>query len=326
VVANILSGAAAEGMNPDALRDAAGLRSIDLDDPDARVPLWAEVALWHLIAKRAADPGIAVRIGAAVTARHWGLAGYAMYYSATLGAALRRLVRYSRVLNDAIELRFEELSDTYIALGELPQEPGLGLPYAVGFRVAMLLSLCREITRAEIVPAEIALAFDPPRATLGYRRFFRCPLHFSQPLSRITFVKRDLDLSIPTGDETLAGYLSEHAERVLRTLVVGASLREQVRSAVWSVLSDGPPTLHTIASIVRLSPRTLQRRLASEGTTLRREVEYIREQMAVTALRERTMAIDEVAFILGYSEPSTFYRSFKRWTGRTPSHYRATAA
>jgi len=325
VVANMLSGAAAVGMSPDTLRDAAGLGRVDLDHPDARVPLWVEVALWQLIAKRTADPAIAIRMGAAVTPRQWGLAGYAMYYSSTLGVALHRLVRYVRILNDAIELRLEEPSDAQVALAQLAQEPGMGLAYAVSYRTAQFLGLCRRITRSEVVPAEVAFAFDLPSGTLEYHRFFRCPLRFSQPHSLVILARRDLDLPIPTGDETLAGYLSENAERVLRTLLTGTSMRDRVRSAVWAVLSDGPPTLHHIASLVHVTPRTLQRRLAAQGTTLHREIEHIREQMALTVLRERATPIDEVAFILGYSEPSTFYRSFKRWTGRTPRQYRAAA-
>ena len=67
--------------------------------------------------------------------------------------------------------------------------------------------------------------------------------------------------------------------------------------------------------------RTLQRRLAAEGTSLQREVEQIRKVMAIAVLRDRSVAIEDVAFLLGYSEPSTFFRSFKRWTGFTPRHF-----
>ncbi|HVO34223.1 MAG TPA: helix-turn-helix transcriptional regulator, partial [Gemmatimonadales bacterium] len=77
-----------------------------------------------------------------------------------------------------------------------------------------------------------------------------------------------------------------------------------------------------IASALRLPPRTLQRHLAGEGTNLHQEVEHIRKQMAIATLCERAIPIEEVAFLLGYEESSTFYRSFKRWTGKTPHQYR----
>ena len=142
----------------------------------------------------------------------------------------------------------------------------------------------------------------------------------------MVFATRDLDLPVPGGDETLAGYLSESAERALRKLFAGTSIKERVRSAIWAELSEGPPTLRRTASVLHLPPRTLQRHLAAEGTTLRREIERIREHMAIATLRERTVPIEEVAFILGYTEASTFYRSFRRWTGKTPRQYRRGAA
>ena len=72
-----------------------------------------------------------------------------------------------------------------------------------------------------------------------------------------------------------------------------------------------------------MPPRTLQRRLAEEGTSLHREVEEIRKGMAMALIKDRTVSIDEVAFLLGYPEPSTLFRSFKRWTGTTPRLHRS---
>ena len=326
VVANILTGAAQAGLRRDALLEAAGLGAVDFSDPDARVPSWAEVALWQLVAQREPDPGVGIRMAAGVPARHWGLLGYAISYSAALGAALRRLARYSRILNEAVQFRLEETTQQHVAIAQYLSDLGLALPHAVSYRFASLVGASRGITRAEIVPSEIAFTFGQPSTTLEYQRFFRCPLRFSQPESKITFAKRDLDLPVPGGDETLAGYLSESAERALRTLFAGTTIKERVRSAIWAALSEGPPTLHRTASVLHLPPRTLQRHLAAEGTTLRREIEHIRKQMAIATLRERLVPIEEVAFILGYTEASTFYRSFRRWTGKTPSQYRAAAA
>jgi AraC-like DNA-binding protein len=87
-------------------------------------------------------------------------------------------------------------------------------------------------------------------------------------------------------------------------------------------LADGRPTVERIASAVGLTPRTLQRRLAQEGTSVHQEVEAIRKAMAMAMLRDREISIDEIAFLLGYAEPSTLFRLFKRWTGMTPREYR----
>ena len=326
VVASILSGAALAGLRRDELVEAAGLGAVDFSNPDARVPAWAEVALWQLVAQREPDPGVGIRMAAGVPTRQWGLLGYAISYSSTLGAALRRLARYWRILSEAVQFRLEETTQHHVAIAQCLSDVGMALPHAVSFRFAAVVGACRGITRAELLPSEVAFTFAQPDSTLEYQRFFRCPLHFDQPESRVTFAKRDLDLPVPGGDETLAGYLSESAERALRKLCAGTSIRERVRSAIWAELSEGPPTLRRTASALHLPPRTLQRHLAAEDTTLRREIDHIRMHMAIATLRERSVPIEEVAFILGYTEASTFYRSFRRWTGKTPRQFRAAAA
>ena len=322
VVTKMLDLAAAEGMNRAALIEAAGLRAVDLTDGDARVPVSTQIALWGLIAKGVSDPGFGVRGGASVKVRETGLLGYVISYSATLGAALCRLARYSGILSDAVELTLEERRQ-HVALAPVNPALGFGLPLAVDFRLAALLGLCRQITGVTIVPSEIAFGYEQPSSTLEHRRFFRCPLRFGQPESKVVFLERDLALAVPQGDETLAGYLSEHAEQVLRSLVTGSSISERVRSAIWAAMGDGRPTLERIASALHLPARTLQRRLADEGTSLHREIEEIRKSMAIAMVRDRAISIDEVAFLLGYAEPSTLFRSFKRWTAMTPREFRS---
>src|SRR3954462_5068299 len=100
VPAMMIEHAVAEGMDRQALIHGAGLTGVDLSDGDARVSIATQVALWQLLAKGLSDPGFGVRAGASVQVRKAGLLGYIMAYSATLGAALGRLAKYSRILND----------------------------------------------------------------------------------------------------------------------------------------------------------------------------------------------------------------------------------
>jgi len=249
-----------------------------------------------------------------------------MYYSATLGAALRRLVRYSRIVLDVVRSDLETPDRQHVAITVSPPAHGARLPFAVDAALAFIVGSCRQVTGVDLAPFEIAFSHDQPANTEEHRRFFRCPLRFSRPASRVVLLERDLALPIARGDETLAGYLDNHADEVLRTLVTGSSVREQARSAIWALLSEGRPTLPRVAAALRMPPRTLQRRLAREGTSLHAEIEHIRKTMATAALRDPARPIEDIAFVLGYAEPSTFYRSFKRWTGKTPHQHRTAAA
>src|SRR2546423_7438245 len=323
IPARMIDCAVAEGMNRQALVDASGLSGVDLTDGDARVPIAVQVALWQLIAKGLPDPTFGLRVGASFKGREAGLLGYVVAYSSTLAVALERLARYSWVLNDAVHVTLQRQKHS-LAVAETHPEQGEGLRLAVDYRLGALVSVCRQITAAEVAPLEVDFIYPQRGSSLAHQRFFGCPLRFGQPISRVVFGERDLRLPVRHGDETLAAYLTERAEQVLRSLTTGTATRERVRSEIWNVLSEGTPTLSRIASALELPPRTLQRRLADEGTTLQREVEEIRRTMALALLRDASNSTDEVAFLLGYAEPSTLFRSFRRWTGMTPYQYRET--
>ncbi len=322
----MLDFAAEQGLDRQALAAGAGLNRVDLSHADAHVPLATQVALFRLIGRETSDPGFGVKFSTSLGTGDWGLLGYALYHSATLGAALRRLVRYSAIATEAVQFRLEAPNRQHVAIAEGHTALGGGFPIAVDERLTAVLHGVRDITNADVRPVEVCFAYDRPRSTLEHQRFFRCPLRFGQPVSKIVLWERDLQLTVSHGDEQLAGYLSVVAEQVLRTLVSGASFNERVRAAIWTLLSEGPPRLEQVACALHLSARSLQRHLAEEGTSLRAEVEAIRKAMAIAGLQSRDRSIEELAFMLGYSDSGTFYRAVKRWTGQTPQHYRKSVA
>jgi AraC-like DNA-binding protein len=196
---------------------------------------------------------------------------------------------------------------------------------AESYRLAALLAGTRELSGLDIVPTEVTFTYAQPPTITTYSEYFRCPVHFGARTGRVVFRKADLDLAVVKADETLAGYLSKYAEQVLASLVQGETMRHRVHAAIWSLLGDGPPALKQVAGALRMPPRTLQRRLAAERTSLQREIDGIRKIMAIAVLREDSMNVEDVAFLLGYAEPSTFFRAFKRWTGTTPRRFRDAA-
>ena len=323
-VALLIDVGVAAGIRRDLLAAAADAPDEKLRDPDARVPLAAEVALWQTLGKHISDPEFGVRAGQAYRLRPMGLVGYVARFSATLRGALRRVERYGRVFTEAVEFRFEE-GRPEVVLAKTQPALGPGWALAESYRLAAVLQASRDLTGVDIVPTKVTFTYPKPLTTAAHRQNFRCPLHFSGEVASVAFRTSDLDLPIVEADETLAGYLTKYADQVLASLVQGETMRHTVRAVIWSLLGDGPPSLRQGAAALRMSPRTLQRRLAAEGTSVHAEIEEIRKTMAVAVLRDRSISIADVAFLLGYSEPSTFFRSFKRWTGSTPGHFRDAA-
>ena len=310
------------GLDPAELMRAALIDPLDFRDPDARVPFVKILRLWQTIAERQPDPVIGLRLGSAMTVRELGLVGYVMTHSSSLGEALRQLSRYCRIISEAVRIRLVE-SRQSVSL-ELQAHPALDvLRHPVNARLATVLAASREITGTDLTPVAVCLPFPRPRRTRDYARFFRCALRFDQPTTAMIFRREQMRLPVAAADPTLAGYLDELAVGKLRSLAEGQTLIGRVRQAMWSRLSTGTPTLRQIAADLAIGERSLQRRLQADGTSFARLLENLRREVATELLGDRRLAVYELAFLLGYSEPSAFNRAFRRWTGSSPSQYRA---
>jgi AraC-like DNA-binding protein len=124
----------------------------------------------------------------------------------------------------------------------------------------------------------------------------------------------------------LLGRLAPIADEMLRAVAEAERFSSRVRAALARSLEQGRSSVDDVARALAVSPRTLQRRLEEEGTTFGAVCDATRRAAAFEHLRDRRLGIKETAFRLGFSEPSTFYRAFRRWTGDTPANYRRAYA
>ncbi len=311
-----------QGMSREALLDIAGLSPADIANPDSRIKLRSMQKLWHAIIEDQKDPALGLNVGISVEAAKLGLVGYAMFHSRDLRSALLRLAHYMRILSEAVVFRVEESADQTMLVWQLhPSMVALRHPVELG--VALVVTLAREITGIEIVPTSVELPSSRPTSLAPYRAAFRCPVLFDRPVASVAFSRRQMDLPAAATDSTLAGYLDELAAKTLAPLVErDKDVVTAVRSALWAVLTNGRPDLCGIAKEMGISERTLQRRLADEGSSFSVVIDDMRQQLADELLVDRRMAISEVAFLLGYSEPSAFQRAFRRWHGVSPRRFR----
>jgi AraC-like DNA-binding protein len=309
------------GIDREEFLRAAGIGENELSDPDARVPLFKIWSAWRILIDRVPDKALGIHFAEATATGRFGIVGYAMYYSRTLLEALQRLARYSRIVSEA--LRYELTMETDRGLITIQGSPRFdALRHPIDARLAGLVAGARRITHDDVSPAEVHFPYDRPENTAEHQRFFKAPLEFAQPHAMLVYHMRDLERPIRAADETLAGYLDKFAEETVRSLASRGTLTDKVRRAIWTELSGGQPTLQRIASVLGVSDRTLQRRLQQEGTTFARVLDAFRQEMAAHLLRDHSLAIYEVAFLLGYAEPSTFYRAFRRWKGTSPQEFR----
>ena len=309
------------GMDRAELLTAVGLREADVSDPDNRVPVLKSVRLLQVIAVQSEDDDIGLKLGQLMEARKAGVVGYAMAHSEDLHSAVQRLVRFRKILNQRSEAEFEKEGDRW-------QLTITTRPLIEGFRPALddymaaIVGVLSELVGKRIAPAETRFIYAKPVDTSLHRELFGSNIRFGSANQVLEFWDRDVQTQLPEADPQLTGYLDELAQIRLDTLPNDDSFAARVRRVIWPHLSEGQPTIGAIAADLAVSSRTLQRRLREEGTSYGEVVEKLRREKAVLLLRDPNLAVYEVGYLLGYSDPSAFYRAFRRWHGRSPSQHR----
>jgi AraC-like DNA-binding protein len=318
----LLDYAARQGMDRERLMQVAGLSAGDVDDPDARVRTASMLKLWREVIDAQDDPVLGLHVGSSISAKQLGLVGYAMYHSDTLQGALNRFARYGRILSDAIQFEIADTEEQVVFIWQMP--PSLvALRHPVETGVTLVVSIGREITGAELAPTSVELPSPRPEAVAPYRSMFRCPVAFDRPLASVTFSRAQLQLPTQAPDPTLIGYLDDLAAITLAPLEESdENMVAAVRRALWTMLPGGRPDLWRTAAGMGVSARTLQRRLGEEGSSFSRVLDELRRDLSDELLSDRKLSVAEVAFLLGYSEPSAFQRAFRRWRGVSPRRFR----
>lgn len=324
IFAALVEAGRAAGVTMEPLLARLGIDPACFEDPDARLPLSAEDALWEATAEASGDPCFGLHAAAHLRSDDFDVFGYALRTSATLGDALRNAARYNRLLHDVAEIALVEDGDTVRVTHRFRGDPTGATPQAADYTMAALVTTARMLTGTGVRPEGVTLMHPPPADERAYREVFGegVSLAFGAPRNEVVFHHDVLERPVVSGDPGLHAVLRRHADALLADLPAADDLPTRVRELVAEGLRGGDPSLEAIASRLGQSPRTLQRRLSDHGVRFSEMVDEMRHALARTYLDDPRLAIGEVAYLLGFSEPRAFHRAFKRWTGTTPAAWR----
>ncbi|MGA8086224.1 MAG: AraC family transcriptional regulator [Terracidiphilus sp.] len=304
-----------------AILEEHGISPDVLDNPEGRVPHTVAMRLWESAERLSRDPDLGLHIAEAIQPGSFGALDYAARTSATIGEGFACFFRYHRLLHDLPEVALE-LKDRRAILSHYIPLPGTAPRVVSEFVLAAWLVAARQATGADCVPLEVRFPHAEPASTTEHRRIFRAPLVFSFRRSELVFSREWVDLPMLKADPVLRNIIEDHVHALLRSLPSRGTTADAVRDLVARNLCQGEPTLEAIASRLHLSSRTLHRYLVEDGTSFRDIIRDLRRELALMHLDNRNLAIGEIAFLLGFSEPSAFHRAFKRWTGCPPQEHR----
>jgi AraC-like DNA-binding protein len=312
---------AAEGLNVSALFAATGIDAAALEAPGARLQTERISHLWELAVQQSGNPALGLAQHHVARPASFDVVGYTMMSCADLHGAYERLIRYMLILSDALTMTMNEERDGYrmafVLFGgdrPIPRQ-------RVEFIFATVMSFCRWISRREIYPRAVEFAYPPPTQPALYRDVFRCPVSFDAPRHSILFARADLTAPLPTSNPQLAELHERFAGEYLRQFD-HADTSYRVREAIVRRLPDGEPRRDEVAGELRMSERTLQRRLETEATTFLQLLDDTRRELAEQYLGRLNLSLAQAAYLLGFADQRSFFRACKRWFKLSPGQYR----
>ncbi len=274
--------------------------------------------LWQLAVRETRGMNFGLKVAEHIRPSTFDVVGYSMTCSATLREAMHRFARFEKLISNSATVTVFETPDTLKVNFDFDMGGGTQPVWqAVDTSLAGLVRFISWIAGSEIAPVAVYFRHKGPQDLSEYQKFLTCPIHFSCDENSIIFTASDMDRPILSADEQLASLLDTVA--INNMAEVNERFAKRVRDCLEVQVSEGQISRLRTAQLMNMTERTLLRRLKGEGTTFQEVLDKLREELAYDYLLQPDMTIQKVSSLLGFSEPSTFSRAFKRWTGHSPS-------
>jgi AraC-like DNA-binding protein len=255
--------------------------------------------------------------------RAFDVLDYAVRNAPTARVSLERLARYNRLVHDVATFTIVERGRvTRIEHGFRGERRAQGR-HPAEFTLAAIIVIGGQITGAALRARAVEFRHESPPETSEHVRLFGVEPRFNQFVNAMEVDRADLDRPVAEADPALFRVIDRHAQALLESRPpLPRTTTQDVRRVVVGALAHGDATLAYVAEKLRMSERSLQRKLSAERVTFDGLIEEMRRDLAQRYLADPKIAISEIAYLLGYSEASPFYRAFRRWTGQTPTEAR----
>jgi len=278
-------------------------------------------ALCRAIGEVSGDPAIGLSLGTVTRTQNFNPTGIVALSSATFGAAMAQAGRYKQLTcpEELVQQKVDgewTLRFRYLLTDE--PEP----PVMMQTAFAYLLSIARHGTEIRTLsPLRLEL-IDRDAPIKQIQRHFGCPVLAGAQHNAMVFRESDSELPFVTRNAELLEMLAPQLDRELPQESTAESFVDRVRMAIQEKLTGRRPAIEDIADVLRVSPRTLQRRLQDDGYNFQRVLEEARRYLAHHYLAHSYLDLNEAAYLLGYNDTGSFVRAFRAWEGVPPARWR----
>lgn len=310
------------GVNPAEMLRQAGLGELDPKQAAAGVTAAQYVAAWEAMVRLAGREDLPTELGIAIARGPLVPVFLALDCAPDLEQGLRRITRYKRLIGPT---RMHVFGDEAALTVEYESSaPELELPASMSaLYLAFVVEKARLMTARTVVPEAATL-----KAPEGLRRILARHLGVMPKYGEkavLSFSRADATAPFLSQAQGLWQAMEQDLERQLAAQARTSDMTSKVVSALVAHLPLGRADVVTVCAELGVSRSTLQRRLNDEATTFQKVLDTTRKDLALRYLTKSTLANEEISYLLAYSDPNSFFRSFRRWTGSSPSEVRKPA-
>lgn len=319
-VSLILKVFAQDGSEATSLLAGSGITPADLGQADARITTQQELQVCANAVARREDIGL--ELGRRMHVSCYGMLGYALLSSATLGDALRLALQYPALLGTVFQLRLvDDGQHVWFSASKYHDLPALAA-FNAEFCLVSLKVICDDLLGRPLPLLAAHFEHARPGYHTLYRDAFPCPLAFDADNNAFAFERRWLDMPLPLADPITYQAMSERCRRLNLEFTGRQAWLGRIRQLLLQQL-DAAPGLEGLARQMNCSSRTLRRHLQALGSSYQQLLDELRFERAKQLLAEQQMPIYRIAETLGFSETASFRHAFQRWSGVAPSQFRS---
>ncbi|NEO86143.1 MAG: AraC family transcriptional regulator [Spirulina sp. SIO3F2] len=319
--------AQSRGIDTEAVLQRVGLNAEDLKQPDARITIAQDWAVWQELVNIAQDPTLGLKLGCTPMLSGLGPMSYVILNAETIADAMQMFARYQRLLADVGRVTVVETPESvdYVVTCE-DWDWCEAERYIVDHWMAITKTVTMALAGNQTHPFLLAVHFqydyppDLPDLSLYRESFGDVVFKFGCPDTRCIFSRETLTIPVVGANPELKA-LFEHQAQTIIARYTEDQLSDRVRQRIALAIQGELPTMQEIATQLTLSPRSLQRKLQAEDTSFQTLLDEVRRDLAIEFLREQNLNKTEIAYLLVFSDLSTFSRRFKTWTGYSPSGF-----
>jgi len=303
----------------------AGIDLKAVANGDQRVPFEAVDKFWGLAVKETGNPSIGLDVVEDLNPAVYRSLGVALLCSSTIRDFCLRLVRFFAVISTLETTSFEELEHLAIITDHSSVEysPSTLGCHADAF-AAFVVKFIRILYEPSYAPLKVELGWTPPKKYQHrYQDWFKCPVSFGFEDTKIYIDSADLNVELSGANPDIAMHNDRLAMNVLSKMQK-LDLPDQVYARLIEFLPSGNCSRERVARSLAMSESAFQKKLKAAGTSYQELLDATRTELAKLYLSDRDMSVDEVAYMVGFSDCSNFTRAFKRWMGASPREYRTS--